>query len=619
VLDGFLACFALAYLWGVVSLVLPPGRARGVVAVVGAMGAGVAGALWVSTPVAALPACAVVLGAAGLLCRPGGLTAEGATVWASFFLTAVTSLLWGARFLFGLELSFLTMTLLWGSAVLVAVSFPSSIVQTYEAWERMLRADWRRPRVPLHAVGAHRPFVSIHVPTHAEPPDVVIATLDRLAALQYDAFEVLVIDNNTTDPALWQPVEEHCRHLGSHFRFLHVDGLEGAKAGALNFALRRTDERARVIGVVDADYQVEPDWLARTVGYFEDDRLGFVQCPHAYRDFEGGRFGRMANAEYRVFFETSMAAYNERDAALTVGTMSLVDRRALVQAGGWATWCLTEDSELSVRLHALGYTSIYLTHPFGRGLIPDTFAAYKKQRFRWTYGPVQELRHHLRLFLPRRPGRRPPLSVGQRVHHGNHGLDVALIGVRFVGFLLGTLAALSMVAHSEIVQVPLTLWITATAMMAAALLMRALIFRRVLRAGWGEIVGAVVAYHALGHVIRTASLRALVGSSASWQRTDKFPARPGIGRALRAARTESVIGLACCALAAVGYGAFPHRGLATMLLLGVFVAGCSYLCAPVTALVADLDVRRSEAPRAPVVPLRRPRADDLLPAASGRS
>ena len=74
--------------------------------------------------------------------------------------------------------------------------------------------------------------MSVQVPTHAEPPDVVIATLDRLATLDYPNFEVLVIDNNTSDPHLWQPVRDHCDELGDRFRFLHVEGITGAKAGA---------------------------------------------------------------------------------------------------------------------------------------------------------------------------------------------------------------------------------------------------------------------------------------------------------------------------------------------------------------------------------------------------
>jgi hypothetical protein len=85
----------------------------------------------------------------------------------------------------------------------------------------------------------------VHVPVHAEPVELVCGTLDRLAGLDYPRFEVVVVDNNTTDEALCRPVEEHCRSLGSRFRFLHVEGLEGAKAGALNYALGHTAPDAR--------------------------------------------------------------------------------------------------------------------------------------------------------------------------------------------------------------------------------------------------------------------------------------------------------------------------------------------------------------------------------------
>src|SRR5439155_23188740 len=108
---------------------------------------------------------------------------------------------------------------------------------------------------------------------------------------------------------------------------------------------------------------------------------------------------------------------------LTVGTMSVLRTRALVEAGGWAAWCLTEDSELAIRLHALGWSGVYFTDAFGRGLIPETFAGYKQQRFRWTYGPVQELKHHLRLFLPRRWAQPSRMTPAQKLHHLNHGLD----------------------------------------------------------------------------------------------------------------------------------------------------------------------------------------------------
>ncbi len=137
--------------------------------------------------------------------------------------------------------------------------------------------------------------------------------------------------------------------------------------------------------------------------------------------------------------------------------MSLIRRRALEEAGGWAEWCLTEDSELAIRIHAAGYDSVYLPQPYGRGLIPETFADYRKQRFRWTYGPVQELKRHWRLFLPGPLGQPSALTLIQRLHHANHGLDVVFIGLRSLMLPLGTVAATSMVVHDEQIRVPVEL------------------------------------------------------------------------------------------------------------------------------------------------------------------
>lgn len=70
-----------------------------------------------------------------------------------------------------------------------------------------------------------------------------------------------MIDNNTTDSALWLPVQAHCEQLCEQFRFFTLGKWQGFKAGALNFALQVTADDAEIIGVVDSDYLVEPDWL----------------------------------------------------------------------------------------------------------------------------------------------------------------------------------------------------------------------------------------------------------------------------------------------------------------------------------------------------------------------
>ena len=75
---------------------------------------------------------------------------------------------------------------------------------------------------------------------------MVIQTLDSLAALDYPDFEVIVIDNNTKDPAVWRPVQDYCAQLGERFRFFHFDVMKGFKAGALNYVLSQTAPDAKI-------------------------------------------------------------------------------------------------------------------------------------------------------------------------------------------------------------------------------------------------------------------------------------------------------------------------------------------------------------------------------------
>ena len=74
-------------------------------------------------------------------------------------------------------------------------------------------------------------------------------TLDAVARLDYPNFECVVVINNTPDPALWRPIEEHCRTLGERFKFVRDDNLAGFKAGALRLALTHTAADAEIIGV----------------------------------------------------------------------------------------------------------------------------------------------------------------------------------------------------------------------------------------------------------------------------------------------------------------------------------------------------------------------------------
>ncbi len=521
-------------------------------------------------------------------------TIAGRLLLVTYTLFNIVGLLWGFWFISNVEVSTVTRILMFTGYPLLFLTLFGGLATAFEQWEVLGKTKWSRPSTPLPNGKLERyPRVCLQVPAYSEPPDVVIATLDSIARLNYPNFEVMVIDNNTKDPNLWKPVEKHCGELGERFRFFHVDPIEGAKAGALNFALKYTPEDVEIIGVVDSDYQVEPDFLERLVGYFEDPKIGFVQTPHDYREWGQSLYQRMCYWEYKYFFETVMPSLNERDAALTVGTMCLIRKRALEDAGGWAEWCATEDSELSIRIHAAGYSSVYTSETFGRGLIPETFSGYKKQRFRWTYGPVQELKRHFRLYLPKFMAEPSYLTRLQKIHHLNHGFGYLNLGLGALFIPFGFATMVSMIFHREVVNIPSVLWMTSLIVLFSSFTLRWLIYHVYMKCPLKDTIGAYIANSALSHTYIVASIKCLFTGEIEWQRTNKFKALPlGLG-AVTSAQTELFIGISILVSGGFALYLLPGLGLHSMLGVAMMMRSLDYLAAPAMALLAEHDVKKS--------------------------
>jgi exo-beta-1,3-glucanase (GH17 family)/cellulose synthase/poly-beta-1,6-N-acetylglucosamine synthase-like glycosyltransferase len=253
---------------------------------------------------------------------------------------------------------------------------------------------------PLEAALPLMPKVSIHIPAYREPPEMLKQTLDAVARLDYPSFECVVVINNTPDPAQWRPIEEHCALLGERFKFVRADHLQGFKAGALRLALAHTAEDADVIGVLDADYVVHPDWLKDLVPCFADPRVGLVQAPQDHRDDRRSVLHHAMNAEYAGFFDIGMVQRNEANAIIVHGTMCLIRRSAMDAVGGWSSDTICEDTDLGLTMLEHGWHAHYTNRRYGHGLLPDTYEAYKKQRDRWAYGGFQIFKKHWRRFLP---------------------------------------------------------------------------------------------------------------------------------------------------------------------------------------------------------------------------
>jgi cellulose synthase/poly-beta-1,6-N-acetylglucosamine synthase-like glycosyltransferase len=503
---------------------------------------------------------------------------------------------WSLFFILTLPITWITRSLLLVNLVMLVFTIPLGLITLLPAQSYLFRKRWHRPRHPLPPQQRDvYPRVSFHVPCYAEPPELVCATLNALSHMRYPNFEVVVVDNNTKDPNLWRPVEHHCAELGSRFHFFHVDPLSGAKAGALNFALRHTAPDAEIIAIIDADYQAEPDFLERLVGFFDDPAMGYVQTPHDYRGWERNRYQRACYWEYVPHYRLGIASLSEWVASYIIGTMCLVRRSALEEAGGWAEWCLTEDSECAIRIHALGYSSIFLTQTFGRGLIPENFWGYKKQRLRWTIGPIQQLKRHWRLFLPAPFGTPSQLTAWQRLFEFSHSLQESntLFGLVFLPIAWSTI--FSIIYHQEIIRVPLVVWVATAVTIPCSLAVRWLTYRLAGCFTLKDMMGATIASLSLIHVRLVGSLIGWFSSKPpQWRRTNKFKIFPNRLQALKAASTELLLGIILiilgCLLAV--QASYCPPDVLFLVTLGLFLTGIAYLAAPLMSLLAEHQLRR---------------------------
>jgi exo-beta-1,3-glucanase (GH17 family)/cellulose synthase/poly-beta-1,6-N-acetylglucosamine synthase-like glycosyltransferase len=363
----------------------------------------------------------------------------------------------------------------------------------------------------------YAPKVSIHIPAYCEPPEMLNATLDSVAKLDYPNLECILVINNTPDPALWRPVEEHCKTLGERFKFLRVENLAGYKAGALRLALDNTAADAEIIGVIDADYVVDATWLKDLVPLFGDSRVGLVQSPQDHRDGDRSPMHLAMNAEYAGFFDIGMVQRNECNAIIVHGTMCLIRRAALEAAGSWSSDTIVEDSDLGLTLLEQGWVAHYTNRRYGYGLLPDTFQAYKRQRDRWAFGGLQIMRKHWRRMLPGAPG----LSREQKREYGvgwlnwlgaeSIGVVVALLNIVWVPF----------VAFADIAVPDRILTVPILAAFAVSVAHFVALYRLRVRASGGQMAGAVCAAMSVQWTVARAVAMGLVKEHLPFRRTAK--------------------------------------------------------------------------------------------------
>ena len=503
-------------------------------------------------------------------------------------------LVWSATLPFNFYLSPLDwamLTLLFPAQIAIIAIL---LINGFEFTEVLWRRRWLRQAGLLEPdASAAQPFVSIHLACYNEPPEMVIATLDSLAALDYSHFEVLVIDNNTKDPQVWQPVRDYCERLGPRFRFFHLDPWPGYKAGALNFGLRETDPQAEVVAVVDADYVVRGDWLSRLTGYFHEPDVAVVQCPQAHRDFEHSSFRRWTAWEYDGFFRIGMHHRNERNAIIQHGTMTMVRRSALEGTGGWSEWTICEDAELGLRLMHAGYQLVYVDELMGKGLTPADFKAYKSQRYRWAFGAMQILKGRWHWL-----SRKGPLSAGQRFHFLTGWFSWFADALHLAFTLMALAWTAGMIALPQYFSLPMKLFLVPVlGFFVAKAVFGIVLYRARVPCGWRDTLTAAIASMGLSHAIARGIWHGLTRKKTAFVVTAKSRRLGESSLAAFAPVREELLMAVALALAMLGmllnFGGTYVEGKLWMAIL--CAQAIPYLSAVIGAWVAHRSAAQSEA------------------------
>ncbi|MEX2184156.1 MAG: glycosyltransferase [Chloroflexota bacterium] len=239
--------------------------------------------------------------------------------------------------------------------------------------------------------------IAVLVPTYNEGIEVLMPTVAAALAMRV-THETWILDDGDR-PEMARLAET----LGA--RYIARPTHEHAKAGNVNHALGIID--ADFVAILDADHVASPDFLVRTLGYFDDPGVALVQTPQEFYnvssfEHEDGATEQAADPadgarsehfhEQALFYRVLQPGKNRWGGAFWCGTGAVVRTTALAEVGGVATETITEDIHTTIRLHRRGWRTVYHNEVLARGLAASDASTYQLQRHRWGTGAMQVLR-----------------------------------------------------------------------------------------------------------------------------------------------------------------------------------------------------------------------------------
>jgi len=260
-------------------------------------------------------------------------------------------------------------------------------------------AQWLRSRrrERLHEGEATAPFVSVIVPAFNE--EVVIPkTIKSLLDADYEAFEIIVVDDGSQDNTSEVVIEQ----FGKNARVRLFTVKNNGKAEALNTGLSHA--KGEIIVALDADTLFGPQTISALARRFVDPQIGAV-AGNAKVGNRTNIVTRWQALEYITSQNMDRRAFASLNCITVVpGAVGAWRRELLTTAGGFSADTLAEDQDLTLRIRRLGYKIGYEETAVAWTEAPDRLKTLARQRFRWAYGTLQCMWKHSDTLFRRRYG-----------------------------------------------------------------------------------------------------------------------------------------------------------------------------------------------------------------------
>ncbi|HSH76043.1 MAG TPA: glycosyltransferase [Longimicrobiales bacterium] len=238
------------------------------------------------------------------------------------------------------------------------------------------------------------PSVSIIVPAYNEGA-LLERALSSLAEIDYPAYEVIVVDDGSTDDTLERAAAWEGRRGSGEVRV--VTKRNGGKASALNAGIAAS--KHPFILCMDADSYLDPKTLARAIEHFGDPSVGAV-AGNVKVENRGKLITRLQALEYIEGLNMPRRAQGFVAAVNIVpGPVGMFRREALEEVGGYETDTFAEDADLTLKMIAAGWRVVYEDAAIAWSEAPERWIDLAQQRYRWTRGILQAIRKRKGLFL----------------------------------------------------------------------------------------------------------------------------------------------------------------------------------------------------------------------------